>query len=177
MAESVAGGGGGTVSAFVFGFVLTNYRYVLKKLWIDRKLKVDKRRIVEFNEEISFLLKSYYFLYMGLIVKPSHRYLTIGFGVAIYLLVVRYAVATGVGRLMKFSREEMVISRLSFPLGTSTIVMSQLPRLYDPQGIVINTQIYTSLIFPVVLATVVFTAMSGPTLAKKELSKRQNQRE
>jgi cell volume regulation protein A len=171
LAEAVAGGGGGTVTAFVFGFVLTNYRYVLKKLRLERNLKLDKRRIIEFNKEMTFFFKSYYFVYMGLIVTLSHRYITIGFSVIILILAVRYVVATGVGRFMKFTREEIVISRFIFTLGTSTIVMSQLPIIFDPNRLhFFKPEIYPDLCMPIVIGTVLFTAIVGPVIAKKQLT-------
>lgn len=171
LAEATAGGGGGTMAAFVFGFVLANYRYVARRMGLDRNLKLDKQRITEFNEEMTFLLKSYYFVYIGLIVTLQLRYLTIGLGVVAILLVVRYAVATGIGRLMRFSREEKVISRLVFTLGTSTLVMSQLPVIFDPRRVYfLNPEFYSDLCFPIVLGTVIFAAIAGPIVAKRELT-------
>ena len=97
------GDGGGTLATFVFGLVLANYRHFAKALNVNRSLRPDKGRIVEFNEEIVFLLKSYYFVYIGLIVTMSREYLLVGFGIVAILLSVRYLVASGVGRLMGFS--------------------------------------------------------------------------
>jgi len=169
-AEAVAGGGGGTLTAFIFGLVLTNYRYVSKRLGLNRSLKLDKRRIIEFNEEITFLFKSFYFVYMGLIVTLSYKYLTIGLIVVAILLAVRYAVATGVGRFMGFSREEKVISRFAFTLGTSTIVMSQLPILFDPNQLhFLRPEIYPDLCMPIVLGTIFFASIIGPKIALKQL--------
>ncbi|MCK4437741.1 cation:proton antiporter, partial [Candidatus Bathyarchaeota archaeon] len=65
------GDGGGTLAAFVFGLVLANYRHFAKALNMNRSLRPDKGKIVKFNEEIVFLLKSYYFVYIGLIVSIS----------------------------------------------------------------------------------------------------------
>jgi NhaP-type Na+/H+ or K+/H+ antiporter len=144
LAESVAGGGGGTLTTFIFGFVLANYRYVAKRLGSDRNARPDKQRIIEFNEEISFFLKSYYFVYI---------------------------VATGIGRLMSFSREEKVISRLVFTLGTSTIVMSQLPSIFDPRRVYfLNPEVYSDLCFPILLGTLIIATIAGPTVAKWELT-------
>jgi cell volume regulation protein A len=169
-AEAFAGGGGGTLTAFIFGLVLTNYRYVSKRLGLNRSLKLDKRRIIEFNEEITFLFKSFYFVYMGLIVTLSYQYLTIGLIVVALLLAVRYAVATGVGRFMGFSREERVFSRFAFTLGTSTIVMSQLPILFDPNQLhFLRPEIYPDLCMPIVLGTIFFASILGPKIALKQL--------
>jgi len=172
LAEAVAGGGGGTMAAFIFGFVLANYRYVATRLGLDRNLKPDKQRIIDFNEEMTFLLKSYYFVYIGLIVTLSYRYLTVGFGVVALLLAVRYVVATGVGRFMRFSGEERVIARLVFTLGTSTLVMSQLPFIFDPnRQYFLKPEVYPDLCMPIVLGTVLFAAVAGPVIAKWQLTK------
>lgn len=159
------------MTTFIFGFVLANDRYVAKRLGSDRNARPDKQRIIEFNEEISFFLKSYYFVYIGLIVTLQLKYLIIGIGVVILLFAVRYAVATGIGRLMSFSREEKVISRLVFTLGTSTIVMSQFPSIFDPRRVYfLNPEVYSDLCFPILLGTLIIATIAGPTVAKWELT-------
>jgi len=170
LAEAVAGEGGGTMAAFTFGLVLANYGYVAKRLGVDRRLRPDKQRIIEFNEEIMFLIKSYYFVYIGLIVSLSRRYMLVGLGIVVLILAVRYAVASFIGRLLNFSREEQVISRLVFALGTSTLVMCQLPTMFDPKGTyIMNPEIYSDFCFPIVLGTVIFAAIASPMMARLQL--------
>jgi cell volume regulation protein A len=167
----VAGNGGGTMAAFVFGLVLSNYRYFAKKLDMDRSIRVNIKRIVDLNEEITFLLKSYYFLYIGLIVTLSPKYLIAGLGIVAILLLVRFVTASGVSRIMKFTKEEKVISRLVFTLGTSTLVMSQLPSIYDPGKLfILNQDIFPDICFPVVLGTVIFGALVSPKIARRQLN-------
>jgi cell volume regulation protein A len=166
----MAGNGGGTMASFIFGLVLANYKNVAKWLGMNKNLKPDYGKIMEFNEEIAFLLKSYYFVYIGLIVSISYQYLTVGFAVVALLLVIRYIVASLTGRLMGFTREEKVISRLVFTLGTSTLVMSQIPQIYDPtREFILNPSIYPDLCFPIVLGTVLFAALISPVIAKNQL--------
>ncbi len=170
LAENFAGDGGGTMAAFVFGLVLANYRRVARGLSIDRTLRTDKRRLIDFNEEIIFLLKSYYFVYIGLIVTLSQEYFIIGSVIAALLLVIRYGVGSAVARLMGFSIEEKVISRIVYTLGTSTLVLSQLPLIFDPEmTIFTNPSIYSELCFPIVLGSVVFVAIASPIIAKRQL--------
>ena len=164
------GQGGGTMAAFVFGLVLANYKNVTRWLGFNRALKPDTERIIEFNEEITFLLKSYYFVYIGLIVSISREYMFLGIGLTLLLILVRFIIGTAVGGLMHFTNEEKVISRLVFTLGTSTLVMSQLPKILDPNMLVIsNPAIYTDICFPVVLGTVAFAALVSPIIARRQL--------
>jgi NhaP-type Na+/H+ or K+/H+ antiporter len=170
LAENLAGDGGGTMAAFVFGLVLANYRRVARGLSIDRSLRTDKKRLIDFNEEIIFLLKSYYFVYIGLIVTLSREYLLKGLGIVILLIAVRYGVASAVGRVMGFTLAERVISRVVYTLGTSTLVLSQLPLIFDPDmTIITNPGIYSDLCFPIVLGTVIFAAIASPIIAKRQL--------
>jgi NhaP-type Na+/H+ or K+/H+ antiporter len=164
------GQGGGTMAAFVFGLVLANYKNVTRWLGFNRALKPDTKRIMEFNEEMTFLLKSYYFVYIGLIVNISREYMFLGIGLTLLLILIRFIIGTAVGDLMSFTNEEKVISRLVFTLGTSTLVMSQLPRILDPDMLVIsNPAIYTDLCFPVVLGTVLFASLFSPIIARRQL--------
>jgi len=166
----LVGDGGGTMATFIFGLVLANYRNVTRWLGLKRNLRPDKGRLIEFNEEMTFLLKSYYFVYIGLVARISTEYLMVGFGLVALLIAVRYGVASLVGRLMGFSGEERVISRVVFTLGTSTLVMSQLPAILDPGGVhILNQGIYPDLCFPIVLGTVVFAAVVSPFIARRQL--------
>jgi cell volume regulation protein A len=165
------GDGGGTMAAFVFGFALANYQHIARLLNVNRRPRPDKARLIEFNEEIVFLLKSYYFVYIGLIASISWDNIFAGFGIVAILITVRYIVATGVGRRMGFSPEEKVISRVVYALGTSTLVMSQLPTIFDPEmNYIVNPWIYTNLCFPIILGTVLFAAAFSPMIAKRQLN-------
>jgi len=158
------------MAAFVFGLVLANYRRVARGLSIDKSLRTDKKRLMEFNEEIIFLLKSYYFVYIGLIVTLSQQYILMGLGIVILLIAVRYGVASAVGKVMGFTLEEKVISRIVYTLGTSTLVMSQLPLIFDPgMTFITNPGIYSDLCFPIVLGTVIFASVASPIIAKRQL--------
>ncbi|NIW98435.1 MAG: hypothetical protein GWN13_09385, partial [Phycisphaerae bacterium] len=108
--------------------------------------------IREFNREISFIMKSYYFVYIGLIVSFSPRFIYAGIILTLSLIAIRYVIASLVGYFLDFSSEELAITRLSYPLGTSAIVFSQLPLVYDPNQVIIrNPDIYPNIVFPVIL--------------------------
>ena len=167
--EAVAGTGGGPITALAFGLTITNYRYVSRRLGSDRKVKVDKRRIREFNQEITFLVKAFFFVYLGLIVELSMEYTLIALGVVALILIVRYLVAGTIGNLLNFTFGEMVLSRVIFLQGASTLVLSKLPELMDTEGRFRNPEIYFNLCFPIVIVTIIFVSIVGPVLAKKQL--------
>lgn len=165
LGENLAGQGGGTMASYTLGLVLANHRYFTKQLGFKLRFNID--RIREFNSEISFVMKSYYFVYIGIIVTLSRRYMVVGLALTALIIAIRYIVASIVGYMEDFTSIETLVARYSFPLGTSALVFSQLPLIYDPQQKAItNPYIYSNLVFPVVLGTVLFTALSGPTLVK-----------
>jgi hypothetical protein len=86
------------------------------------------------------------------------------------MLATRYAVATGVGNLLRFSIGEKVLSRLIFLQGTSALVMSQLPRIWDPEMVVFaDPSIFSDLCYPIVIITLIFVSILGPVIARRQL--------
>ncbi|KON30721.1 hypothetical protein AC482_03160 [miscellaneous Crenarchaeota group-15 archaeon DG-45] len=172
IAERIIGEGGGPMTALTFGLAITNFRYIARRIGIDHTVRIDKKRLREFHEEITFLIKGFFFVYIGLVVTLSIEYAVIGLGIVAVVLSMRYAVTTGVGRLLNFSMQEKVLCRLIFAQGLPAFVMSQLPFIFDPnRQYFLNPGIYPDLCMPVVLGTVLFAAIAGPTVAKWQLTK------
>ena len=167
--ETVAGTGGGPITALAFGLTITNYRYISKRLGSNRRVRIDKKRIREFNMEITFLIKAFFFVYLGLTVELSMEYTLIALGIVALMLIIRYMVASGVGSLLNFTVGETVLSRIIFLQGTSALVLSELPGLLDPTGQHLNLEIYKNFAYPIVLVTIIFVSVVGPMLAKRQL--------
>jgi len=171
LAETFAGEGGGAMTALTFGLAITNYGYIVRRLGFNRSLRIDKRRLREFHEEITFLIKAFFFVYIGLIVSLSIEYMVIGLVIVTIILIIRYAVATGVGSILQFSKVEKMLSRLIFAQGLPAFIMSQLPFIFDPDRIYfLDPEIYPNLCMPIVLGTVIFAAIAGPIIAKWQLT-------
>jgi NhaP-type Na+/H+ or K+/H+ antiporter len=167
--EAFAGTGGGPITALAFGLTITNYRYVSRKFGSNRKVRIDKKRIREFNMEITFLIKAFFFVYLGLTVELSLEYTLVALGIVALMLIVRYMVASRVGSLLNFTVGETVLSRVIFLQGASALVLSELPGLLDPTGQHLNLEIYKNFAYPIVLVTIVFVSVVGPMLAKRQL--------
>lgn len=168
--ENYVGNAGGAITALAFGLAVNNHNYLYRVFGWKRKLKVNKFRIREFNQEITFLVKAFFFVYIGLIVSLSMNYAILGVGVVALMLATRYAVATGVGGLLRFSVGEKVLSRLIFLQGTSALVMSQLPRIWDPEmAVFADPKVFSDLCYPIVIITLVFVSIMGPVIARRQL--------
>jgi len=173
--ERIIGEGGGTMAALVFGLTITNYRYLVRKIGIDRNLKIDKTQIRKFHDEMTFFIKAFFFVYIGLIVTISLEYAKLGMLIIGVILVIRFIVATLVGRTLDFTREELVLTRLIFAQGLPAFVMSQLPFIFDPhRSYFLEPEIYPNLCMPIVLGTVLIAAIAGPLIAQRQLKGREN---
>ena len=169
--ESVAGHGAGPVSALTFGLAITNYQYIARRLGIERKVRVEKRKLREFHEEITFLIKSFFFVFIGLIVSLSMDFLIYGLILVGLLAAIRYVAVTLVSGALKFSKVESTLTKLIFANGLPALVMSQLPAIYDPErNFFQSPEIYTNLCFPIVIGTVIFGGLLGPIIAKRRLT-------
>ncbi len=89
----------------------------------------------------------------------------------VVILIVRYGIASIIGKTFKFSKKEIVITRLIFAQGLPAFVMSQLPFILDPhRQYFLNPEIYPNLCMPIVLGTVLIAAIIGPVIAKRQLT-------
>ena len=172
IAESVAGHGAGPVSALTFGLALTNFKYLAGKLGIEWRVRIDKRKLREFHEEITFLIKSFFFVFIGIIVSLSRKFMFYGIILVAILATIRYLAVTLVSGPLKFSNVESTLTKLIFANGLPALVMSQLPSLQDPERLYFQSpESYTNLCFPIVIGTVIFGALVGPLIARKRLTK------
>lgn len=168
MSEHWVGEGGGAMTALAFGLAITNYRYIMERLGSDSKVMVDKQRLREFHEEITFFIKSFFFVYIGLVVSLSLKYSFIGFGLTLMLMVIRYIVVHLLSKPMAFTNTEKVLSQFVYTSGLPAFVMSQLPMIYDPTGrYFANASIYPDLCMPIVLGTVIYGALAAPAAIKR----------
>jgi NhaP-type Na+/H+ or K+/H+ antiporter len=168
LAEALAGEGGGTMACFTFGLALANYRRFTERFGF--RPRIDRKSLMEFNNEVLFIFKSYYFVYTGLIVTLDRRLIFIGSVLTILLILIRLIAGTAVGLALNFERIETVMTRLTYPLGTSALVFAQLPVLYDPEGEAFaDPNIFSNMVFPVVLGSILFYSIIAPLIMKLQL--------
>ena len=170
LSEIFVGEGGGAMSALTFGLAIANFRFFTGRLGWNTKVKIDKQRLREFHEEVTFLIKSFFFVYIGLVVSLSIRYTIIGFALVLLLMFIRFLVVEVLDRFIDFSLEEKIISQFVYASGLPAFVMSQLPLILDPEGLFfMNTAVYPNICMPIVLGTVIYSALLGPYVIRREL--------
>ena len=139
----VIGEGAGAMTALIFGLAITNFRYIMEKLGKDEKVLIDKKRLREFHDEITFFIKSFFFVYIGVVVSLSWRYALFGLILVVLQVGLRYWIVDVLSGQFGFSKEEKALSQVVYASGLPAFVMSQLPQIFDPEGIYFaNAQIY-----------------------------------
>ncbi|MFP3950828.1 MAG: cation:proton antiporter [Candidatus Bathyarchaeia archaeon] len=176
ISESLIGEGGGAMTALCFGLAISNYKYIAERLGITSKVMIDKHKLREFHEEVTFFIKSFFFVYIGLIVTISAKYALIGVGIVAMLMILRFLNVKIIGSILSFSKEEEALAQVVKPAGLPAFVMSQLPMIFDPgKKYFVSPGIYPDLCMPIVLGTVIYSSLAGPTLAKRALTKEEKE--
>jgi NhaP-type Na+/H+ or K+/H+ antiporter len=171
LSDFISGGGGGPISVFLFGAVLMNYGYVTKSLKMNRRSRIDRRKIKEYHDEITFLIKAMFFVYLGLMVQFEPSFIAISILLSVLIILVRYLTASMIGVVQGFPTEQIVYSRFIFIQGAGSLVLTQFVAKYDPSGAYLaNPSAFTSIVIPVVLLSIVFSSIIAPLMASKKVT-------
>ncbi len=168
LAENIGGPGSGALAALVFGVTMTNYPLFAQRFGFKERVRVEKRRLRGFHEEITFLIKSFLFFFVGLQMNLQITYIVIGLIMAIVIGLVRFASVSITTMFIPLTDLEKKISRLEFSNGLTAIVLAQLPQLVEGTQYFTNPSIFTDLIVPTVLITALFGSIIGPRLYNQE---------
>ena len=171
LSESLGGPGAGAVTALSFGVTLTNYPLLARKFNLRENVRVERRRLRSFHEEIPFLVKSFLFIFVGLEVHLSTEYLFIGLALSATIGLMRILSVNLVSGFIKLTDDEATASRLVFSNGLTALVISQLPMIVDPAGgSFMNAGIFTDLAVPIVIASSLFGSLVGPRIVRQGMS-------
>jgi cell volume regulation protein A len=175
LAEAAIGEGAGAMIALIFGLTISNIKYFLSIFNIEYQINIDYERLRDFHEEITFFIKSFFFVYIGLVVNLSLKFMLIGLGISLLLMIIRFLLVEVIGSIF-LSLEEKIVSQYVYASGLPAFVMSQLPLIFDEGGIFFsNPRIYTELAMPIVLGTIIYSAFIGPIMIKRSINdKREN---
>jgi cell volume regulation protein A len=151
--------GSGAIAALTFGLILGNSELISKKLRLNLHRQLD-RVSLGFHEQITFLLKSVVFVYLGIIfslLNPSN--LIIGVGAALLLLLAR-AAAVYISSLGDpiLSLDRRIMTFL-LPRGLTAAAVAQLVSAYGLPNLQIFNDIYISIILSTIIITIAGTRL------------------
>ncbi len=170
IAESVMGKGGGVMTALMFGLAISNSNKVFSTLGAKKRRMIDTRQLRAFHEEITFFVKAFFFVYIGLIVTLSRQYFFAGVAIFIIIQALRYVLLTSLNGVLSLDREELLLSRVVYTSGLPAFIMSQMPMIMDPGRVhFTNPEVYPNLATTIVIGTVLFATFVGPSIVKRQI--------
>ncbi len=146
--------GSGAIAALIFGVVLANGRMISKIFRFDRAMVIN-RQVEKFHSEVSFLIRTFFFVYLGVIAMVKSIYLIL-LGVSITLLLYlarNVSVFLSTFRL-DITKTERSVMKFMMPRGLAAAVLSQLPLTYGIE----NSQVYTGLALIVIVASILLSS-------------------
>ncbi len=148
-AESL--GGNGAISSLMFGLVLGNAKELSKMFKSKEQMKSEKT-MKEFHSEISFLVRTFFFVYLGMIVVFGSLYLVLLGVLLSSLLLIGRIISVHIASINnKTLIKNRRIMTIMLPRGLAAAVLSQLPVAYGLK----NANIYPDIVFTVITTTAV----------------------
>lgn len=149
-------GGNGAITALTFGLVIGNITYLSQKLGNDM-FNIDYIPIKQFHEEISFFIRTFFLVYLGIIVSLGNiNALLLGAGIGVLLVAIRPLVVRALLFKTGFTqKEKTIISSLS-ARGLSAALLASIPVSLGVPG----SEPFSDIVFTVIIVTVVFTGVT-----------------
>ena len=157
--------GSGVIFALTFGLMLGNGMEVAKFLGIKRTVVIHEL-MKKFHSQMSFLIKTFFFVYLGLMITFAHYGLILaGVVLSLLLLLARY-----IAMLLSSIRNDILLANKGLlttmlPRGLSAAVVAE---IVVASGIP-NASIYPGVIMVVIVTTVVISAIGIPVFTRKRL--------
>src|SRR3989338_5311748 len=173
-------GGSGAIGVLIFSIMLGNENLVRKIIRIEEAS--ERIFIREFHTQISFIIRTFFFVFLGIIVNFSNiNNFIIALGLVISFLLIRYLITKFVTRSSELSPYSNIITVIS-PRGLATAVLATYPlttvQSYLQKAQVTNGQDLISkltnlpeIAFNIIILTIILTSILVPFVYKKQESK------
>jgi cell volume regulation protein A len=158
-------GGNGALSALFFGLVIGNSRPIAKLLKFRTTVSIDDN-VRDFHCQISFLIRSFFFVFTGLLFSfSSLTSLFLGLFLSFTFLGIRFVVVKMAVVKSELHEYESLMT-VMFPRGLAAAVLASLPlTMLGP-----SYQIFPEIAFIVILTTIMICTI-GVTVLKKRKSR------
>ncbi len=161
----------GYVAAVVFGAVLGNMETFHRISWMQRFLPRDPITLDEpervFLAEVVFLLKTFFFVYVGVSIKfTDTRLVLIGLALTAVIFIVRVP-AAWIGLARTTPPHDAALISIMSPKGLAAVVLASIPREQNlPDG-----EMLRDITYSVVFLSIVFTSVLTFLLERTSLAK------
>jgi len=172
-------GGSGAISVLTFGLLLGNEVTVRKIVRSNHQQEYPV--IQEFQSEISFFVRTFFFVFLGIIVSLGNvTNFIVAFALMVLLYLIRYAVVYFSTMKSPFFNYYKVLSAIN-PRGLATAALATYPLMVVEQSLQTGKNAYLSSLIPhlsalseisfyLIILSIVFTTILVPISMKKDKS-------
>jgi len=146
--------GSPALSILAFGLVLGNSREIGKILKLKRRIKIEES-ILEFNSQISFFVKTFFFALIGLLFVVEPVAIGIGIVIALALLGARHLAVRLALQSEKSLKKDLNLIGWLMPRGLAAAVLAIMPS----QAGIPGTESFPGIVFTVIIATIILTTI------------------
>jgi cell volume regulation protein A len=155
--------GNGALSALFFGLIIGNSRPIAKQLKFRTTISIDNN-VRDFHSQISFLIRSFFFVFTGLLFSFS-SYFSVIFGLllSVTFLGIRFVVVK-LAAVKSELREYENLMTIMFPRGLAAAVLASLPLTMLGS----SYQIFPEIAFIVIITTIMITTVGVAVIKKRK---------
>jgi len=168
------------VAALMFGLVIGNRRFVKRWLTsVSLRLSTDEH-IHEFHSEISFFVRTFFYVYLGLLFRFSTFetiHLALGIGIIVIIVIVRRMTSLLASRLGDLDKADADALFSMMPRGLAAAVLATMPATLLADTDVWKDK-YDQLILNIVLIVILGTTILATILSfvtEKKIDRRNRQ--
>ncbi|MFC2142986.1 cation:proton antiporter [Candidatus Aenigmatarchaeota archaeon] len=157
--------GSGAIASLLFGMVLGNGK-IFSNIMKTRMMVGADHLLKTFQSEVSFFIRSFFFVLLGIIFVFTSDFVVIlfyGVFISLILIVLRFVAVQFSVIKMKVDKHDMNMMRIMTPRGLAPAVLAQIAFTYAIPG----AELISNIILVVILITVLYTSFSVRFLSKK----------
>ena len=145
-------GESGALTALVFGLMLGNKKYLVRKL----KIKLPDNTIDNsLHRQVTFIVRAFFFVFVGLLASFGQiEYVIFGILAAVAIYIGR-VVITHTALVKGFSKLDKKVTSVMIPRGLAAAVLATIPLTMGLQ----NGEAYPQIIFFIILTSVIITTI------------------
>jgi len=156
-------GGNGALSALFFGLIIGNSRHIARLIKFRTTISIDEN-VRGFHSQISFLIRSFFFVFTGLLFSfSSLTSFFIGVVLSFTFLGIRFAVVKMATVKSELKTYETLMS-VMFPRGLAAAVLASIPLTSGVPG----SQVFPEIAFIVIITTIIVCTVGVAVLKKRQ---------
>ena len=156
-------GGNGALSALFFGLIIGNSRHIGRLIKFRTTVSIDNS-VRDFHSQISFLIRSFFFVFTGLLFTlSSYTPVLIGIVLSFTFLGIRFAVVKMASVKSELS-DYGTLMTIMFPRGLAAAVLASIPLTSGVPG----SQAFPEIAFIVILTTIIVCTVGVAVIKKRK---------